>query len=64
MKGKRFDIKLDDKTRFRGDEKTKNEDRQSSGKMTLGDLQAGQMVKVTYRESDSTATQAQLRAAK
>ncbi|MFN7947179.1 MAG: glycosyltransferase 87 family protein [Blastocatellia bacterium] len=60
-RGKKYEVKIDRKTKFSADAKS-----EAGGKKDLGfdDLQTGQMVKVVFRESDKTATMLQLRAAK
>jgi hypothetical protein len=60
-KGKKYEVRIDRKTKFSAEAKS-----EAGGKKDLSfdDLQTGQRVKVVFRESDKTATMLQLRAAK
>ncbi|HZS09224.1 MAG TPA: hypothetical protein VFD58_30605 [Blastocatellia bacterium] len=59
-KGKKYELKVDKKTKFSADAKAE----MGGKKISLDDFQAGQMVKVVFREADKTATMVRLRAAK
>lgn len=59
--GKRFAVKVGEKTKFKADKKTELAGRDD---ITLGDFEIGQPVKVTYIASNSMATELKLLRAK
>jgi hypothetical protein len=56
--GRHHDLKVDSKTRFKPERKT---DRSEKKDLSVADLRTGQVLKVTFRVSDGTATEIQLR---
>ncbi len=60
-KGKKYELRIDGKTKFRADEKTEFGGRKD---LALDDFQAGQEVRIVFRDMDKTAMMVQLRATK
>lgn len=60
-KGKKYEVKIDQKTKFSADAKAEAGSRKDLG---FDDLQTGQKVRIVFREVDKTATTLHLRAAK
>lgn len=56
--GKRHDLKVDSNTRFKPERKKDLSEKQD---LSVADLRPGQALKVTFRISDGTATEIQLR---
>jgi len=56
--GRRHDLKVDSKTRFKPQKKT---DLSKKKDLSVADLRTGQVLKVTFRISDGTATEIKLR---
>ncbi len=57
-KGERHELKVDSKTKFKADKKTELAEKKN---LSVADFRSGQTVKVTFRGSDSTATEIRLR---